>query len=303
MNALLGRVQWVENRHLSMSNIVDPIILNILNKNKQIIQQKFYAKLFETHHEERGFVYGFSKISDNNSVNNYWLKLGRTIRDPNKRVREWNGVMEFYKKTKYNKTCERLIHLLFDYAREHRVSDKGKKQIEWFHFNEHINIIDVVELIIYAVENKNVNNVIIEKKIIQIEPDIEPDIESDIEPDVEPDIESDIEPDIEPDVELENKEKINAEILQPIIEQIIQDIIHTQLKPVIDKLVQNVIQKLKPIVNQHKSLLKNNEQFTVEDLNKYTKIGLIDLCTKLNIFVNKKALRKDLVQVLLQHKK
>lgn len=101
-----------------------------------------------------GYVYGFSDKNDHNTKTNFWMKLGRTSKNPYERVADWNGEMIFSVKTKFNKRTERLIHLYFAYARQTR-TDERKKETEWFHFTEKINIASIVPMIADLVDNTN----------------------------------------------------------------------------------------------------------------------------------------------------
>jgi hypothetical protein len=87
-----------------------------------------------------GFVYGFNK-NDHLSKSNYdfYIKLGRTIRDPHTRISEWNGDQIFCKKSIYNKKFERLVHLFFNFAHE-IIINKSKRELEWFHFTDKFRI-------------------------------------------------------------------------------------------------------------------------------------------------------------------
>jgi len=91
--------------------------------------------------DKRGFIYGFRKKTDINTKNNFWIKLGRTDRNnPTVRViEEWNGLLIFCTETPFNHKLESLVHYLFNYANEIRV-ENGKNEVEWFHFNDDINI-------------------------------------------------------------------------------------------------------------------------------------------------------------------
>lgn len=120
-----------------------PIVLNdILKKNSDIKKQKFWNILRSDPSESdgKGYVYGFTLETDNNTKTQSWIKLGRTQRDPNVRVSEWRGKMKFCVETKFNKKLERLIHLLFSFANKHRLEPDRCNEIEWFCFDEDIDV-------------------------------------------------------------------------------------------------------------------------------------------------------------------
>jgi len=120
------------------------LISTFLNKNNEKIIKRF-NKLYKNKILEEGYLY----IYYNNDRLN-WYKIGRTKRHPVKRVLEQNGILLFYKETKYNKSDELLIHLIFFFARQIKIDiiyDKEIKHIEWFYIediNQIINLIDIV---------------------------------------------------------------------------------------------------------------------------------------------------------------
>lgn len=120
------------------------LISTFLNKNNEKIIKRF-NKLYKNKILEEGYLY----IYYNNDRLN-WYKIGRTKRHPVKRVLEQNGILLFYKETKYNKSDELLIHLILDFARQIKIDiiyDKEIKHIEWFYIediNQIINLIDIV---------------------------------------------------------------------------------------------------------------------------------------------------------------
>lgn len=143
---------------------MNPIILSILNKNTQKIQRQFYEKINSkpSVSDHIGYVYCASKISDIKNVSNNWIKLGRTERDPHTRAVELKCKLDFYCKTKYNKKCERLIHLLFNCYSVHRLSENNTKQIEWFNIIEDIDINNILVIIAEYVDNysdKDIENI------------------------------------------------------------------------------------------------------------------------------------------------
>jgi hypothetical protein len=124
---------------------------DILNKNRIEIQQKFYEILYRDISETDGvgFIYGFTKDNDLK-----WIKIGRTsYANPNKRVDQWKGDILFCQKTLYNKKIETLIHLLFKNINIHRTNEKtGSKEIEWFYFEEYVNVSKILAILIEYVE-------------------------------------------------------------------------------------------------------------------------------------------------------
>lgn len=97
---------------------------NSLHKRQEII------KLLQTNPSDAdgtGWVYGFYSPNDKQLNNDFWIKLGRTNRNPFVRVeQEWGGKLIFCLRSSYDHRLERLIHLFFDFAREERYKDKYK---------------------------------------------------------------------------------------------------------------------------------------------------------------------------------
>jgi hypothetical protein len=95
---------------------------NSLHKRQEII------KLLQTNPSDAdgtGWVYGFYSPNDKQLNNDFWIKLGRTNRNPFVRVeQEWGGKLIFCLRSSYDHRLERLIHLFFDFAREERYKDK-----------------------------------------------------------------------------------------------------------------------------------------------------------------------------------
>jgi hypothetical protein len=159
--------EYIFNNKIDDNNVIDNVITDdniilpkelkyILNQNTLDVQKKFYEILFGkiSDTDGVGFIYGFTKDNDNR-----WIKIGRTIHNnPNKRVDQWNGDILFCQKTLYNKKIERLIHLLFKSKNIYRLNNKtGKKEIEWFYFdnnNNNINVPKILAILIEFVEYK-----------------------------------------------------------------------------------------------------------------------------------------------------
>jgi len=120
------------------------LISTFLNKNNEKIIKRF-NKVYKNKILEDGYLYIYY-----NSDRLNWYKIGRTKRHPEKRVLEQNGILLFYKETKYNKSDELLIHLILDFARQVKIDiiyNKEIKHIEWFYvedINKIINLIDIV---------------------------------------------------------------------------------------------------------------------------------------------------------------
>jgi len=157
-----------------------PDLLELYNRNDNETKDKIRHTITEkiSKSDGVGYVYGFYSPKDHCLRTNFWIKLGRTERNPFVRVeKEWNGELVFCLKTNYNHRLERLIHLFLDYAREPRVdicekvhkvkwwkkilccfkkdkliSSECKREIEWFHFKEKINIVSLVSQIWDLVE-------------------------------------------------------------------------------------------------------------------------------------------------------
>lgn len=115
-----------------------PELVKLFELNDKKIQTTILEKIISqpTESDSVGFVYGFTKSCDKNTRYNFYLKLGRTVRDPNKRIEEWVGEQVFSIKSIYNKKFERLVHLFFKFANVKRDNEKkiGSKEIEWFKF-------------------------------------------------------------------------------------------------------------------------------------------------------------------------
>ena len=95
-------------------------------------------------------------------LDNFYIKIGRTEnRIPETRILEQNGEINFIFKAAYNRKLEHLVHLFFNFANLTRVLD-GRKQTEWFHFKESINILSVVvqlnDIIFSLFGGKNICN-------------------------------------------------------------------------------------------------------------------------------------------------
>ncbi len=159
----------------------------LFNKNDEYIQNEIITTINEKPSKSDciGFVYCFYSTNDIQLRNNFWIKIGRTERNPFIRVeKEWKGQLIFCIKTSYNHKLEKLVHLFFDYSREPKINREQdiikerikesffkkllccfkqkqeinieyiplKKEIEWFHFKENININSIISQIQQLVE-------------------------------------------------------------------------------------------------------------------------------------------------------
>jgi len=128
-------------------------IKHLFDANNSYIQQKILDCLTTppSRTDGVGYVYGFEISSDHNQKHNFFVKIGRTqTSTPSERISVQGGNEIFATKTIFNRKLEKIIHLLFDFARVNR-EYCGKKQIEWFHFNNQgltvINILTFVSII------------------------------------------------------------------------------------------------------------------------------------------------------------
>jgi hypothetical protein len=133
-----------------------PIELDeLLQQNKIETQKKFYNVLNREISETDGigFIYGFTKDNDDK-----WIKIGRTMQtNPNKRVDQWKGDILFCQKTKNNKKIEILIHLLLKNRNIYRINFKtGAKEIEWFYFDNFVNVPKILAILIEYVDNYSI---------------------------------------------------------------------------------------------------------------------------------------------------
>jgi len=135
-----------------------PDVYNIMNINLSNKQKKFTKKLNEpiSKADKRGFIYGFRKKTDETTINNFWIKLGRTERyNPMDRIiTEWNGVPIFVIETAYSHKLEVLVHIIFDFAHKIRYDEKtNKREIEWFYFEKFIDVPSIVSKINILMNN------------------------------------------------------------------------------------------------------------------------------------------------------
>lgn len=127
----------------------------LFDRNSLRSQEKITQNLekLPSQTDGEGFVYGFFSPSDKNLRRNFWMKLGRTTRfNPEERVAQWGGNLIFCQRSHFNKRFERLVHLFFDFAHKIRYND-GKKEVEWFHFEERINISKYVSMICELIDD------------------------------------------------------------------------------------------------------------------------------------------------------
>jgi DNA uptake protein ComE-like DNA-binding protein len=133
-----------------------PALISCFDKNIPAVKTEIAEVLLKNPSDSDGdgFVYGYKKLSDKNTRNTFWMKLGRTIRSPQQRIAEWNGFEIFSTRSIYNKKLERLVHLFFKYAHQIRKSnDEQHNEIEWFRFTERTNIQSIVSQINELIED------------------------------------------------------------------------------------------------------------------------------------------------------
>jgi hypothetical protein len=148
----------LENTKLHDKIYNNEFINNIFNRNDKETQNKILKCINKkpSDSDGAGYVYGF------NRDNKYFIKIGRTGRDVDIRIREWKGNKLFSIQTIYNKKLERLVHLFFNYGR-FSITFNTKTETEWF--NEKVKLNDVILL------TNTVNNIIstfYQQKIDQI---------------------------------------------------------------------------------------------------------------------------------------
>ena len=136
----------------------------LYNRNTKQIQNKIIECLVKEPSltDGEGMVYGFTNKNDINKKNDFYVKLGRTTRlNPAIRINEQGGKQIFTLKTIYNKKLERLIHLFFKFAHEIRMNENTKKkEIEWFHFTEKIDVVGFInEINILSKETPRKKNI------------------------------------------------------------------------------------------------------------------------------------------------
>jgi len=107
-------------------------LIYLFNRNSLQRRQEI-IKLLQTNPSDAdgvGWVYGFYSPKDKQLTNDFWIKLGRTNRNPFVRVeQEWGGKLIFCFRTSYDHRLERLIHLFFYFAREERYKEKHSEYI------------------------------------------------------------------------------------------------------------------------------------------------------------------------------
>lgn len=136
-----------DNDDTIYTNIIKKIpnsLQYLFKKNNIKIQKKIIKELatFPIELDKQGWVYGFLSKNDKNIRNNFYIKIGRTDKsNPIERINEWstwNPHIKILQATQFNRKLESLAHLFFNYVHEIRLTDKKEK--EWFHFTEKINL-------------------------------------------------------------------------------------------------------------------------------------------------------------------
>jgi hypothetical protein len=142
-------------------NTLDQYIISILKNNTLKIQRQFYEKINSkpSDIDHKGYVYCASNETSKIGDNYHLVKLGRTERDPSVRVKELKAKLEFFQHTKYNKKCERCIHLLFNYLSEIQYGHDNAKHIEWFNIPKDIDVKKILYLVANYIDNhENIDN-------------------------------------------------------------------------------------------------------------------------------------------------
>jgi competence ComEA-like helix-hairpin-helix protein len=104
-----------------------------------------YLQISPFDSDEPGYMYGF------NCIISWWIKLGRTARKSEIRIKEWENKIKtktsiiFILQTRYNVRLEKLVHLFFKFANaKYSLDLKGR---EWFYFNYNIEIEKIITLL------------------------------------------------------------------------------------------------------------------------------------------------------------
>lgn len=107
---------------------------NNLSKPTKIKVQKLLSN--QKQNDIPGYIYGFMNVEDNNKYTDFKIKIGRTKRHPEIRIKEQNIDSKFREVfsvyTICNQRLEKLIHLLLTNHHDIRYVDE-KREIEWFH--------------------------------------------------------------------------------------------------------------------------------------------------------------------------
>jgi len=127
--------------------LLQPDLLNLFNKNSDKIKKKILELLNcpISEADRVGWIYGFFDPNDERCDYDFWIKMGRTVRNPFVRVeKEWEGELLFCFKSSFNNRLERLIHLFFDCYREPRLSHTERIKTQQQHktqikYNENEN--------------------------------------------------------------------------------------------------------------------------------------------------------------------
>ncbi len=120
-----------------------PELLKLYDLNNDTTKEKIINKINQipSSSDGIGYVYGYVNPYDSNTRNNFYIKLGRTERNPTKRISELSGQEVFSIRTIFNKKFERLVHLFLKFANTPRFNHKtNTNNIEWFRFYKENNI-------------------------------------------------------------------------------------------------------------------------------------------------------------------
>lgn len=144
-------------------DVWDPLRSDFVSKNSLEIQRKL-TKIFQRGpaiNDSEGFIYIFIKegVVSKENPKRQLLKIGRTINDPSKRLKEWQNIsthiltLVYHTKTIKQKLAEHLIHKLLDFVRVKRANDvkRHHTEIEWFDL-ELVSAIRVVNTVVQYLE-------------------------------------------------------------------------------------------------------------------------------------------------------
>lgn len=147
---------------------IPKFITELYNINTHEVKQYIDNKLNNLlsinyiNNDNDGYIYGFINLTDTNTKNSTYVKIGRGI-DPEKRFDDWKNksVMKlerlFFIKTKCYKTIENIIHLFFSHARKNKEIN-GHKEIEWFLIKSNTNTICEIVTNLVTFLNKIIEN-------------------------------------------------------------------------------------------------------------------------------------------------
>lgn len=162
-----------QNNINTLDDIVMPkSIKKIYDLNVISIQREIDNHLLKLAHkctDKFGYIYCF-KMQRHTNAKKCYLKIGKAF-DPPKRINDWKKSVDepmeiLYKSTESYSLVERLIHLFFWFAKKDRLLKNGKKEIEWFLFDDNENIICTQICKIISFLNNIINKSLVTKKTI-----------------------------------------------------------------------------------------------------------------------------------------